>query len=688
MPKIAPKQKDLQLLANASVKNTPNPVFRGNRAQADFMQYRNIVSDISVRNTSTENSYYQFRPSEQLPTTPKGLMAMGMCYYKTNPIVKNTFDTMAEFAANGMVVPHKSEIIEDFYKNWLQKVGSYQVNEQFSRLLFKAGVTPIHRSFTKVTKKQLKEINLGLAADQDFPEVEYVKSEIPIGYSFLNPLSITMPNERISLFLGKLNYYVDMPEELIKMAQKMTKKQREEFIKEFPPDIAKALRAGDNKIPLDPYHTSIYHYKKDDFEVWGEPVHASIFDDLIHYDKTRLADKTTLDSIASRIRLWKIGYLDKEFSIFPDEGAYEKLVDILGAIPSGGVADVIWNAAISVEELSKDAWQFLNNDKYRAPLNAIYQGLGVPRTVDDNGGFNNSYFGLKTMVERLNYVRNILKDFWNGEFKLVHKAMGFPGVPPETFFDEISITDKSQMMALVRDLCDRNVISEKEVRRLFNTSPEIEAYRVKKQNRQQNAKNDIPPKAGPFHQNNQAELNKIALTKGIVKPSDVGVDSSMTDKQIMKIVSPSPKAAPAKRPKGQPGQGRPKNSKDSNGRKKRTVKPRSAMANLWYTNAQSKIHELVLAKYLQNSGKKNYRQLSTAATEDLEKEVFGYLYNAKFGEKIEELNLNGLSHTLPEEVSNRYSELFALAVTHFNRMPNIEEQRMLQRDICTEKYEN
>lgn len=680
------KPKDFSAQANAALVNGPRLVNRTHGATADsnYLTWRNIVPDITVRNTSSEDSYYQFRQSEQLPGTPKGLIALGMSYYKKNPIVKNTFDTMAEFAANGMVVPHRSEQIQDFYKNWLQKVGSYQINEQFVRILFKAGVVPIHRSFTKMSKAVIKEMNVGLAADQDFPEIDFIKSEIPIGYSFLNPLSIILPQEKIAMFLGKKNYYLKLPDELIKIVKGMDKKELEIFSAEFPPDIAAYLKKGKTEIPLDSYKTSIYHYKKDDFEVWGEPVHACIFDDLMHYDKVKLADRTTLDSIASRIRLWMLGHLDKEYNILPDEAAFDQLNDLLASIPSGGVADIVWGPAIKVEELSKDAYMFLGTEKYRAPLNAIYQGLGVPRTVNDDNSFNNSYFGLKTMVERLNYARNILKDFWTEEFKMVHSAMGFPGKPPIPYFDEISITDKSQMMALVRDLCDRNVISEQEVQRLFNTDPEIEAYRIKKQTRRQQGKNNTPAKAGPFHTNTQDELKKIALTKGIVKPKDVGVDSSLTDKQVMKIVSPSPAAAKAK-PKGKPGQGRPKNSADKNGRKKRIVKPRSAMATLWYMNAQPKVREVVLAKYLEKDGKKNYRSLSTASSEAVELDTFAALYNLEFGSELTPEVLNGVNNKLSEDVLARYNSLFASFVKQFGRVPNIDEQRVIQIEVCLEK---
>lgn len=676
--------KDFQALATESARNARSIVAKSNFQ--NNLTWRDIVPSITVRNTSTEDSYYQFRQAEQLPTTPKGIIAMGMSYYKRNPIVKNTFDTMAEFSANGMVVPHRNQIIQNFYEVWLKKVGSYQLNEQFVRLLFKCGVVPVHRTFTKVSKAVLADMKVGLAENEPFPKIEFVKSEIPISYSFLNPLSITLPQENLSLFLGKMNYFVSMPEELIKIVKGMTKKQLEEFIKEFPPRIANSLRKGETDIPIDPKETTIFHYKKDDFEAWGEPVHACIFDDLIHFDKVKMADRTTLDSIASRIRLWKLGHLDKEYSIFPDNEAFEKLNDIVASNPPGGVIDLVWGPDINVEELSKDAHLFLSPEKYKAPLNGIYQGLGVPRTVNDDNGFNNNYFGLKTMVERLNYARNVLKGFWDEEFKKIHLAMGFTGKPPATYFDEISITNKEQMLALVRDLADRNIISDQEVRRLFNTDPEIEASRVKKQHTKQK-NGTIPPKTGPFttDANLDSDLKKIALTKGFIKPQDVDIETSVPDKDIRKIAIPVPKTPFGSKAKGQPKKGRPRNSADKSGRKKRTVKPRSSMANIWYTSAQSKLRELITNQYLEKFGKKNYRQLSTASCESLEKEAFAALYSIEYGADLDKLDTFGVNTILSEDVSDKYNALVARFVKEFGRTPNIDEQRILQVEICLDK---
>lgn len=679
------KKKSIQELSLASISAIPDrAISRKGLATAatDYLTYRDIVSNITVRNPYSEEDYYNFREGEELPTTPKGIMALGMKYYKTNPIVKNTIDTMSEFSANGMVVNHKSERIQKLYRSYLAKIDSYSINEQFVRILLKAGAVVVNRSMAKVKKAELEDMYLGLAEDQEFPKIVFKTKEIPAGYSFLNPLHVNLPHEDISMFMGKKNYFLSLPRKLADSIKRMNKKELEEFANEFPPEIAKQLRAGKTDIPLNPEKVTIFNYKKDDFEVWGEPIHACILDDLIHYDKVRLADKTTLDSIASRIRLWKIGHLDGEYSFLPGEEAYNKLNDILASIPSGGVADIVWNPGIEVEELSKDAHLFLTSEKYRAPLNAIYQGLGVPRTANDDNSFNNNYFGLKTMVERLNYARNVLKTFWVEEFKKIHLALGLPGEPPSVMFDEISVANKEQMLALVRDLVDRNLISQEEGRRIFNTDPEIEEYRVKKEERRRKAKS-TPMKASPYHNPNlNSDLEKIALQKGLVTPEDVGVDTSLSKKEIMDIVKPK---IPNTQSKGPVGQGRPKNSADKNGRKKRIVKPRGAMANIWYTSVQSKVHDILVNKSLEKFGKKNQRQLSTAETDRIEKEKFAVLYNLPFGSEINSELISGVSNILPDEVLKKYNYLLATFVNSFGRQPNIDEQRILQIEVCMEK---
>ena len=81
-------------------------------------------------------------------------------------------------------------------------------------------------------------------------------------------------------------------------------------MKRYLPNIKKAIKRGDKRIPLDPERLSIAYYKKDDWQKWAHPLTYAILDDIIMLEKMRLADMSALDGAISNIRLWTIGNLD------------------------------------------------------------------------------------------------------------------------------------------------------------------------------------------------------------------------------------------------------------------------------------------------------------------------------------------------------------------------------------------
>ena len=65
--------------------------------------------------------------------------------------------------------------------------------------------------------------------------------------------------------------------------------------------------------------------------------------------------------------------------------------------------------------------KFLGSEKYQPVLTSIYAGLGIPPTLtgaSSSGGYTNNYVSLKTLIERLEYGRDVLKQFWRHEIEL------------------------------------------------------------------------------------------------------------------------------------------------------------------------------------------------------------------------------------------------------------------------------
>ena len=66
---------------------------------------------------------------------------------------------------------------------------------------------------------------------------------------------------------------------------------------------------------------------------------------------------------------------------------------------------------------------------------------------------------LKTLVERLEYGRSVLVEFWEKEIVEVQKAMGFR-FPARVEFDKMTLANEDAEKALLIQLADRNLISE------------------------------------------------------------------------------------------------------------------------------------------------------------------------------------------------------------------------------------
>ena len=244
------------------------------------------------------------------------------------------------------------------------------------------------------------------------------------------------------------------------------------------------------------------------------------------------------------------------------------------------------------------------------------------------GGFTNNFISLKTLVERLQYGRELLIKFWQAEVELVRKAMGFR-YPAYVQFDQMSLSDETAEKNLLLQLADRDIISHETILERFHEVPTVEKIRLQREFKERE-RDSTPNKAGPFHApQTEHDLQKIALQQGLVTPEDVGVDTTLDSKEMIERKFPKPQpegpsgGAPKKKPKpSDPDGGRPKFSSDKEPRKKRVQKPRSkpglADTMVWSEDAYNKVSEVVNGAFLNIKDKKNLRQLTKSDVADLE----------------------------------------------------------------------
>jgi len=609
----------------AFASHTDNVDAYGGLSKSTGSHYRNFINvepNRSVRPGFSSRDYHAFRPHEAVPQRQKRAIKMCMDAYDKVGIIRNVIDLMGDFGSQGINLVHPNKSAEKFFQQWFKKVDGKERSERFLNNLYRTGNVILHRSYANVTP-ELNKFMKSMANDikVELPSIE--KNVIPWRYNFFNPLSVNVKNGDMSLVLGVKNFTLTSNTLFDNFKNGSIPA---EVMNTLPPKVKRSIERGEREVPLDPERVSVFYYKKDDWSRWANPMIYAILDDIIMLEKMRLADLSALDGAISNIRLWTLGNLDHK--ILPNRAAINKLRDILASNVGGGTMELVWGPELSYTESNSQVYKFLGSEKYNSVLNSIYAGLGVPPTLTgmagQSGGFTNNFISLKTLVERLQYGRELLIKFWQQEIELVRRAMGFRR-PAYIHFDQMSLADDATEKNLLLQLADRDIISHETILERFKEIPSVEKIRLKREFKDRD-KEDAPNKAGPYHNpQKEHELEKIGLQSGKVTPQDVGLETSVPDDILMP--KPEPKAPiggpPNEKKKKEDKNGRPKFSTDTKPRKQREEKPKSkpGLAELivWSQESFDSISSVVTDAFLKMNNKKNLRQITKSESFDLER---------------------------------------------------------------------
>jgi hypothetical protein len=185
-------------------------------------------------------------------------------------------------------------------------------------------------------------------------------------------------------------------------------------------------------------------------------------------------------------------------------------------------------------------------------------------------------------------------------------------------------------------------------------------------------------------------MRKMAMQLGLATPSQVGIELDPKKKGEMNAVEIKSAFSVPKSPfggspidtgsplKGQPQQGRPKNSKDSKKRKTKDFAPQTgASLYLWSIEAQDKIAEILNPQLLEFYNKKNMRSLSKTEYDEAEAtKTKIFLSLDPFASITEEVVLAKLN-TINSIDNNlrvaQYNSLIKAISNEINRSPTADE---------------
>lgn len=555
--------------------------------------------DKYVKPPYTRNHYEYFRPNDKIPngdTQSELQQIMLLCgkAYEQVGIVKTIVDVIAEFAAEGIEIIHEDESPNNFYKSWQLRVGLEDVVEQFIRWLCKSGNTVVRRKFGQLESyriKQLQENNKGDGVKYGY---------IPLEYKFYNPAAIEVVGDGLSLFSDRKTYGLKISAKLIQKLKQPSTDEEKRIFNALPPEIknlvgSKNLLKGHYVVPIDNDKIYVGHYKKDDNEIWAKSFIYSVLSDIQYNQKLKLAKITTLDGMINVTRLWKLG--DHTVELLPAPGSGAKLAGIIGNNTGGGPMDIIWDSAITLEEFYPP---IENLAHFQEDTKAILLGLGFPEGLlggsDSTGNANANALSLKNFIKILEAVRRAVRKWLNTEIDIIQERMGF-SKRPIIRFSNSDLYDTSVYFKLLLDLVDRNILSETRVLEIIGESPNLETLNIMRRDKLRK-EGEAPERAGPYYNPQLEQQQKHEITK----------QKLQNNSKNMSQQNPTKKS----------DNGRPKNSKDSVQRRRRTNAVQAA-------RIYDFVHEYTTKLMLTHFNITNARQLTSEQKKIIEASILEIL---------------------------------------------------------------
>jgi len=679
------------------VKNIAEHVLPETCHMTHGVTHRTIAADVNLRTGQNRHDYDTHRPNDKLPTKHAEIITACQAIYRRVGMVRNIIDLMTDFAAEGLELQHATKTQERFFREWARRVNLQGRAHDFMKLLMRDANVIVRRKNAFITRPAVKEMTKGAITSLTLLDETKVteppekinttkkktnRREIPWRYTFLSPVVIEKIGGEVGRFFGSDALGMCIPRNLANAIKSPKTDAEKKFVAKLPSEVVKAARKSGTLVALDMNKIFVDYYKKDDWEDWGTPFLYGVLEDVMFKEKMRLADMAALDGVINVIRLWKLG--NSEQQILPTPAAVDKLIDILQHNTGGGVMDLVWDDMISLDVEYPPTDKILGPEKYVGVNGDIVRGLGIPDSLvggSDLGTRNaqSAFVQLKTLVERLEYVRSRAIRWMEGELRLVADAMGFKKIPAISF-GIMSLRDEAAEKQLMIQLLDRGIISSEKATEVFGVNYMIELERIKAEQGIREENPGVLEKSNPYHRPFsvmekqtdlaiQVEKVKQGLNRHSQLPSSRDDDNGGGDNPSGDQPSDDGVNSP----------GRPPSTKDTVPRDERTPKTLSVL-NVVAEGLMDQIDQLFDSTYLEQHGIKNMRSLNKIHRTELERTKRGILSVLQPGDTVTKKLITERLDTARDgarRMEARFCELMADFTLSTQKEPTTKERRML-----------
>jgi len=651
---------------------------------------RSLAADVNLRTGNNRFDYDRDRPHDKIPTEHADIIKACQSVYRKVGMVRNIIDLMTDFASEGLELQHTTKTQERFFREWARRVDLAGRAHDYMKLLMRDANVIVRRKNAVITLPVARDmakgevVSIDMVDETDVAEIpekikkskkKFRRREIPWKYTFLSPVLIEKIGGEVGKFFGSDDMGMRIPASLSRAIQKPRTDAERDFVSKLPAEVIRAAKTSASIVKLDMDKIYVAYYKKDDWEDWGTPFLYGVLEDIMFKEKMRLADMAALDGVINVIRLWKLG--NSEQQILPTSAAVDKLIDILQHNTGGGVMDLVWDDMIDLSVEYPPTEKILGPEKYVGVNGDIVRGIGIPDSLvggADLGTRNaqSAFVQLKTLVERLEYVRSSAIKWIRGELKLVADAMGFKKIP-EINFGIMSLRDEAAEKQLMIQLLDRGIISSEKATEVFGVNYMIELERMKSEQTIREDNPGVLEKSNPYNRPFSVleKQNELAIELEKVKQSinNSGGDNGGGD---------NPRGDQPK-DDGDNNVGRPPSTKDTKPRDERTPRTISVL-NALADGFMDEIDGLIDNSYLEQHGIKNMRSITKTQRAELDGTKRAILAVLRPSDIVSK-SLISDRLTKSSDSVKKMESIFSLLITDFRsstqREPTIRERRML-----------
>lgn len=456
-----------------------------------------------IREGWNEGNWNQDRPWEAVRwDCPEEIIKMCWNAYLYDPIVGNVIDLMTDFSVEGIEIQHPNKSVQSFLNNWWALIkGNKVLNSIFSDV-FRTGICMVQKRTSKIDKALQNKIAqaTGSLDEKKFPlpDKKLQSREIPHEYFTYDPRSIRVYGDET---VGGVTYYIELDDNSVNALYGSDK----EMINEALKNKTLVSKNGLKYEFLLPKDKIVYlAWRKASYSKYGLSFITRILESLLVKRKFLHMLRGASDNWLSAIRIWKLGQQKggPETIIMPSRADYARLAKTIKSHQPGASLDVLWNFAIELEEHYAPVDKIFSSVPLDLINREIKYGLGVPDVlIDGSGGnFSNSFLAIKTLVERLEYARElIMSEFLMPELRMISESLGFRKLPIVKW-GHINLRDEATILKLVLQLRDRKLISKESLLKEFDYNWVIEHSRILEEELEKTKKGpDDPMKDyGPF----------------------------------------------------------------------------------------------------------------------------------------------------------------------------------------------